>query len=103
MGVKNRDRYTVDDWRAACPSVGAMRRARWLVLAVCPVCDLQIVADLKVLETMKGKDFSLWGQTTPCRRRYCEGMASFFVQPPGASIEVHMTACPARRTRKPPP
>lgn len=103
MGRRNRDRYTVDDWREACPSVGSMRRAHWLVLAVCPVCDLQIEADLKVIETMKGEGFSLWGQTTPCRRRFCEGVASFFVQPPGASMEVQMTAGAKPRTRKPPP
>lgn len=24
----------------------------------------------------EGEDFGLWGQTTPCRRRYCEGVAS---------------------------
>jgi hypothetical protein len=102
MGKRNRDRYTVDDWREACPTVGSMRRARWLVLAVCPVCDLQIEADLKVIETIKGADFSLWGQTTPCRRRFCDGKARFFVQPPGASAEVLMTAPPRTRTRRPP-
>lgn len=97
VGRRNHDRYTVDDWREACPTVGSIRRARWMVLAVCPVCDLQIEADLKVIETMKGGDFSLWGQTTPCRRRFCGGEASFFVQPPGASIEIQMTAGPQRR------
>src|SRR5687768_16065161 len=55
MGKRNRDRYTIDDGREACPTVGSMRRARWLVLAVCPVCDLQIEADLKVIETIKGE------------------------------------------------
>lgn len=69
-----------------------MRRAGWLVLVVCPVCDLQIEADLKRIERLKGETFSLWGQTTPCRRRFCEGEAGFFVQPPGASMELHMTA-----------
>lgn len=92
MGVKNRDRYTISDWRAACPSVSSMRRAKWLVIAVCPVCDLQIEADLKRIEQSKGPTFSLWGQSTPCRRRFCEGKAEFFVQPPGASMELHMTA-----------
>lgn len=103
MGAKNRDRYTIDDWRAACPSVAAMRRAKWLVLVVCPVCDLQIEADLKTIEQIKGPTFSLWGQAAPCRRRYCHGAAEFFVQPPGANIEIRMTAALERGNRKPPP
>lgn len=97
MGSKNRDRYTIDDWREACFTVSSMRRARWLVLVVCPVCDLQIEADLHRIEQIKGPTFSLWGQTTPCRRRFCEGQASFFVQPPGASTELHMTAGTRKR------
>lgn len=102
MSAKNRDRYTIDDWRAACPTVASMRRAKWLVLVICPVCDLQIEADLKRIEQSKGPTFSLWGQSTPCRRRFCQGKAEFFVQPPGASMEIHMTA-DRRRQRKPPP
>ena len=92
MGVKNRARYSVDDWRKACPTVRSMRRAAWEVLAVCPVCDLQMVVDLAVTEAMKGPDFRLWGQSTKCRRRWCRGQAEFFVQPPGADTEVRMTA-----------
>lgn len=91
MGRKNRDRYTLADWKEACPTVGAIRRARWVVTACCPVCDLEIVANLELIEREKGPDFSLWGKTTPCRRRYCEGEAAFFVQPPGAVMDYRMT------------
>lgn len=91
MGRKNLDRYTVKDWREACPTVGAMRRAGWLVVSCCPVCDLEIEADLALVEREKGADFSLWGKTTRCRRRYCDGEAAFFVQPPGATVEHRMT------------
>lgn len=58
--------------------------------AVCPVCDLEIVADLSVVEAARGPDFRLWGATTACRRRWCEGKAAFFVRPPGATSEVRM-------------
>lgn len=91
MGRRNRDRYTLADWRLACPDVGSMRRAGWVVICVCPVCDLQIEANLELVEKAKGPTFSLWGQTTSCRRRFCEGEAAFFVQPPGAVMEYRMT------------
>lgn len=91
MGRRNLDRYSLADWKRACPNVGAMRRARWVVIAVCPACDLQIEANLELVEKTKGPGFSLWGQTTPCRRRFCRGEAAFFVQPPGAAMEYRMT------------
>lgn len=65
------------------------------MLVVCPVCDLQIRADLKRIEQLKGPTFSLWGQTTSCRRRYCHGQAGFFVQLPGSTMEVRMSASSA--------
>lgn len=91
MGRKNLDRYTSRDWREACPTLRSIRRAGWVVTAVCPVCDLEIVADLAVMEAAKGPDFRLWGATTTCRRRWCEGTAAFFVRPTGATMEFRMT------------
>ncbi|WP_425992347.1 hypothetical protein [Brevundimonas sp. TWP2-3-2] len=90
MGRKNLDRYTVKDWREACPTVRSIRRAGWVVTAVCSVCDLEIVADLALVEAARGPEFRLWGATTACRRRWCEGKASFFVRPPGATSEMRM-------------
>lgn len=90
MGRKNRERYTLADWREACPSVASVRRAGWVVTAVCHVCDLEIVANLALIESTKGATYRLWGATTRCRRRYCEGVMAFFVNPPGASVEVRM-------------
>jgi hypothetical protein len=90
MGRRNLDCYTVANWRAACPTVGSIRRAGWVVTAACPICELEIVADLAVVETMKGSDYSLWGATTRCRRRWCEGRMAFFVKPPGAQMEFRM-------------
>lgn len=91
VGRKNLDRYSVADWRSACPTVGAIRRAGWTVTACCPVCDLEIEADLAVVETMKGASYSLWGATTRCRRRWCQGKMAFFVKPLGAQTEFRMT------------
>jgi len=71
--------------------VGAIRRAGWLVTAVCDVCALEIEADLAVVEIMKGADYRLWGATTRCRRRWCLGRMAFFVKPPGAQMEFRMT------------
>jgi hypothetical protein len=92
MGRRNLDRYTAADWRAACPTVGSIRRAGWVVTAACPNCDLEIVADLSVVETIKGSEYSLWGATTRCRRRWCEGRMAFFVRPPGAQVEIRMVS-----------
>lgn len=94
MGRRNLDRYSIDDWRAACPTVGDIRRAGWTVSAVCPVCDLEIEADLKLVETIKGGGYRLWGATTRCRRRWCSGRMAFFVEPPGAQLEIRMTEGP---------
>lgn len=105
MGARNKDRFTTADWREACPTVARIRQANWEVLAVCRVCDLQLVADLDTIERKKGPDFSLWGETSRCRRRWCEGIVDFFVTPPGATHEVRMTAAePVRgrsRSRRP--
>lgn len=90
MGRRNLDRYTTADWRAACPTVGSIRRAGWVVTAVCPICDLEIEADLGVLETMKGPSYRLWGASTRCRRRWCQGRMAFFVRPPGATSDIRM-------------
>lgn len=90
MGRKNLDRTSVADWRAACPTVGSIRRAGWTVTAVCAVCALEIEADLGVVETMKGTNYRLWGATTRCRRRWCQGRMAFFVKPPGALMEFRM-------------
>lgn len=90
MGRRNRDRYSLADWRAACPTVADLRRAGWVVLAVCPICDLQVVADLERIERVKGPGFRLWGKTARCRRRYCTGEAAFFTHPPGATMEFRM-------------
>lgn len=92
MGRKNLDRYTLADYRAACPSVASIRRAGWVVTAVCAVCDLEMVANLAAIETAKGPGYRLWGATTRCRRRYCDGAMAFFVKPPGATVEVRMVA-----------
>lgn len=94
MARRNLARYSINDWRAACPTVGAMRQAGWMVIACCPTCDLEVVADLARIEREKGPDFRLWGRTTSCRRRYCSGEAAFFVQPPGAAMEYRMTEAP---------
>lgn len=91
MGARNLDRFTLADWRSACPTVADLIRARWEVVVVCPVCDLQMVADLRRIQRDKGPAYRLWGRTAPCRRRYCTGTAAFFVQPPGATTELRMT------------
>lgn len=44
MGTRNKDRFTIRDWREACPTVARIRQARWEVLAVCRVCDIDIGA-----------------------------------------------------------
>ncbi|WGM45217.1 hypothetical protein KOAAANKH_00078 [Brevundimonas sp. NIBR10] len=91
MGRKNLDRYSIADWRAACPTVASIRRARWTVTAVCAVCDLEIIANLDAIIAAKGSDYRLWGASAACRRRWCEGKAAFFVKPPGATVEFRMT------------
>lgn len=97
MGARNLSRFTVDDWRAACPTVSLMRQARWEVVAVCPVCDLQFAVSLAVIEAVRGPGYSLWGRSCACVRRWCHGEALYFVQPPGATMEMRMTAAPTKK------
>ena len=92
MGRRNPDRYTDEDWRFVGSTVGAILANRWLVYTECDLCHLRIQADLRRIARARGLEFSLWGQTTACRRMGCPGRVGFWCRPHGASGDVAMTA-----------
>ena len=82
MGHKNFDRWPPEAWRRGAESVGRMRANGWTVLAYCPVCNLTISVDLRLIEQLKGEAFSLWNRQAPCRRLGCKGRVEFQGKPP---------------------
>lgn len=99
MGRKNLERYTISDWREACPTVQAMRREGWDVITECRTCGLQMQADLARIEREKGPDFSLWDKSTRCRRLRCQGFVDFHALPPNAVVRFLVAGHPAKPMR----
>lgn len=73
--------WTVESWRGFAPTVTDMHRYEWATYAMCQRCGLEIDVNLPLLIQAKGRDYSLWGRTTPCRRRFCGGRMWFFTHP----------------------
>ena len=90
----NLERYTVEDWRQVCSTVSLMRRARRRIFAVCTVCALEFQVEFAVIEAIKGPNYSLWSRSHPCVRRYCHGVVSYFVKPPGARSDTASSLAP---------
>lgn len=99
MGRRNPDRYTIADWRAACPTVRWMRAERWDVISVCTTCGLKMQANLERIEREKGPEFSLWDRTAPCRRLKCVGFVEFQALPRNAALRFPLRGRPARAGR----
>ena len=99
MGRRNADRYTIADWRSACPTVRWMRAERWDVITCCTTCGLQMQADLARIEREKGPDFSLWDRTAPCRRLRCPGFVEFQALPPHATARFPVAGWPTKPGR----
>lgn len=99
MGRRNPDRYTISDWRTACPTVRWMRAERWDVITVCTSCGLKMQANLERIEREKGSDFSLWDRTAPCRRLGCSGFVEFQALPRNATVRFALTGRPAKAGR----
>lgn len=91
MTRRSPDRYTVQDWKFAGPTVGAIIANRWLVYTECELCELRIRADLKRIARERGANYVLWGRAATCRRMGCPGRVTFWVRPHGASADVAMT------------
>jgi hypothetical protein len=55
----------------------------WVVMAKCGACAIVLNVDLKLISRIKGRGFSLWNKTAPCKRVGCGGVAHFIGNPPG--------------------
>jgi len=92
MGRKNYSAYTDDDWRSASSSVRQILSNGWPVYADCDLCDLRIRADLESLARRTGPQASLRGAKPRCWRVDCPGRVTFYLDPPGATTAMAMTA-----------
>lgn len=99
MGRRNRDRYTISDWREACPTIRWMRAEGWDVITCCTACGLKMQANLARIEREKGSDFSLWDRTVPCRRLDCHGFVEFRALPPNATMRFPLRGRPIKESR----
>ena len=99
MGRRNADRYSIADWRSACPTVRWMRAERWDVITCCTTCGLRMQADLARIEREKGPEFSLWDRTVPCRRLGCSGFVEFQALPRNAIVRFPLTGWPTKAGR----
>ena len=97
VGLKNRDRWPVEEWRRACETVIKMRADHWHVIAQCGECRLKMMVNLDIIIAMKGPRTSLWNAAPKCRRLGCAGVMAFWARPPGCSQHFEL------KGRKPPP
>lgn len=70
---RNARRYPLA-WQA---SLGGLHDAGAVVHASCSTCGLFTPADLARMIKAKGRDFTLWDQSTPCRAPGCRGRVFF--------------------------
>lgn len=82
MGARNLDAYSLDDWRFACPNVGAMLRARWRLQTICASCSTRLWISARTMALTMGPDFSPWGAAVACNRVGCDGVRTFRGYPP---------------------
>lgn len=92
MGRKNHSAYTDADWRAASESLRQILSNGWPVYADCDLCDLRLKADLESMARRVDPHLSLWGAKPRCRRVGCPGRVTFYLDPPGATAAIAMTA-----------
>lgn len=94
MGRRNFSAYTEADWRAASGSLRQILSNGWPVFADCDACDLRLRADLEAMARRIGGERSLWGLKPNCRRVGCVGRVTFYLDPPGSTMPIAMTAPP---------
>ncbi|HYD26942.1 hypothetical protein [Brevundimonas sp.] len=85
MGHRNKDRWTLADWRPGHESVGAMLRSNWEVLAECDHCRRKRIVRLGMIVRFMGPEVSLWNRRSRCYAYPpCPGFEHFSARPPGA-------------------
>lgn len=75
----------------------------WDVQAWCMTCRIQLRVDLRVVAAFRGREFSLWNQSTPCRSAHCRGVAYFFARAPGMAAHEQLQTPPTTPGEPPPP
>lgn len=82
MGSRNLERISILESRPGCETVEAMINANWRVRAQCTVCRLERAVDLRLVESTRGPEMSLWGRDAHCRRPKCLGRMWFYANAP---------------------
>ncbi|MNJ26784.1 hypothetical protein D3C77_212740 [compost metagenome] len=67
-------------------SIAEMRRRRWVILARCRDCHLDLRIDLDLMVRLNGPNLVLFGKTCRCRRMGCAGRMIFMGTPPGQQV-----------------
>lgn len=94
MARKNYSAYRQRDWLEASGTLRQILSNGWPVYADCDLCGLRLKADLDAMSRRIGGQRSLWGFKPNCRRVGCVGRVTFYLDPPGATIPIAMTAPP---------
>lgn len=92
MGRMNPERWPPRAWRMTAPTIDRMLELGWEVTARCRDCDLEILANLKLMIYLLGPKFSTWNRATPCRRFRCRGHMTFWCRPRQLSMPIEMRA-----------
>lgn len=91
MGGNPRYRtWSPAQWRSLAPTAADLAARGWPVHARCLTCQLEMDVDLARVIAERGPALVLWGRTSRCRRRRCQGRMAFYVTPPRADGEVIM-------------
>lgn len=69
-----------------------MRRARWRVRSVCPVCGVRLRTPLAATIRLHGEAFSLWNRAAPCLVEGCTGQVYYEGWPPKLAGYFRLTA-----------
>ncbi|MDO9334867.1 MAG: hypothetical protein Q7T61_00565 [Caulobacter sp.] len=92
--AKKVEKYTLDDWREVVCQIQNLIKWQWTVEERCPTCRVRLVADLPRIMAEKGKTWSLWGETIPCKVVTCAGRMAYFGQAPHWGGAVELTGPP---------
>lgn len=74
MGHNPRFRmWNTENWQGYCPTIGDMVRRGWTLTVHCGQCRLAMAVDPEVIIRARGRTWSPWGKSAPCRRLHCQG------------------------------
>jgi hypothetical protein len=87
MGGNPRYRqWRQENWQGYCPTIGRMMDRGWQLTIHCGSCRLGMVVDPEAIARARGRDWSPWGKSAPCKRIGCYGRMRLQAYAPGPNM-----------------